>query len=326
MKDVLVTGASGFIGSNLTIHLLQRGCRVRAFHRTASHTLTLKGVEVEYHFGDIRDKDSLRKAMKGCDTVFHTAALVTFWKKQRKEQMAINVGGTGNVVELCLDLGVRKLVHTSSVAALGYRTDRQLIDENTPYNWGSHIGYKYSKHLAELEVLQGVEKGLNATIVNPSIVVGPRDIHFHGGQIVRDIKRGRIPVYVDGGMNIVSVHDVVVGHLAAAERGRNGERYILGGLNLTHKQVFDAAARVLHGKAPRFKVPLWVASELARTFELIGNMMNTKPWITSDLLAGMGMRNWYSIEKANQELGYDPSPVEDAVRQAYEWYAENGLM
>jgi len=326
MTDVLVTGASGFIGSNLTIHLLRRGCRVRAFHRTASNTLTLKDVQVEYHFGDIREKDSLCKAMKGCDTVFHTAALVSFWKKHRDEQMAINIGGTRNVVELCLELGVRKLVHTSSVAALGYRLDRQLIDENTLYNWGIHAGYKYSKHLAELEVLHGVEKGLDATIVNPSIVVGPRDIHFHGGQIVRDIKRGRIPVYVDGGMNIVSVHDVVAGHLAAADRGRKGERYILGGMNLTYKEVFDLAARVLHGKAPRWKVPLWVASGLARTSELIGTMMNRKPWITSDLLAGMGMHNWYSIEKAKRELWYEPSSAEVAIRQACEWYVENGLM
>jgi len=264
--------------------------------------------------------------MKGSDTVFHTAAMVSFWKKQRNEQLDINVGGTRNVVELCLELGVRKLVHTSSVAALGYRTDGQLIDENTFYNWGTHISYKYSKHLAELEVLKSVEKGLHATIVNPSIIIGPRDINFHGGQIVRDIKRGRIPAYVDGGMNIVSVHDVVAGHLAAADHGRSGERYILGGINLTHKQVFDAAARVLHGKVPKFKAPIWAALGLAKTFEVIGNMVNKKPWITSDLLAGIGMTNWYSIEKARRQLGYEPSSVEDAMLQAYEWYLQNSLM
>lgn len=326
MKTILVTGATGCVGSNLTVELLKRGYTVRAFHRATSSALALKGVEVEHVTGDVRDRSSLRKAMLGCDTVFHTAAIVSFWKRKRDEQMDINVNGTRNVVESCLGLGVEKLVHTSSVAAIGFRTDGLLIDESTEYNWGTNIGYKYSKHLAELEILDGVGQGLHATLVNPTVVIGPRDAYIHGGQIVRDIKRGRIPAYVEGGMNIVSVHDVVAGHIGAAMRGRPGERYILGGVNLTHKEIFALAAKVLGGRTPVVKAPVWAVKSIARTFDLIGALTNVQPWITSELVAGVGMANWYSIEKSQRELDYQPTSVEDAMREAYEWYVENGMM
>ncbi len=326
MKTILVTGATGCIGSNLAVELLKRGYRVRAFHRTDSSALALKGIDVEHVTGDVRDRNSLRKAIQGCDTVFHTAAIVSFWERKRDEQMDINVNGTRNVVDSCLELGIEKLVHTSSVAALGFRADGQFIDEDTEYNWGSSVGYRYSKHLAELEILKGFRQGLHATLVNPTVVIGPRDAYIHGGQIVRDIKRGRIPAYVKGGMNIVSVHDVVAGHIAAATRGRPGERYILGGVNLTHKEVFALAAKVLGGKTPVVKAPVWAVKSIARIFDIIGMLTNVQPWITSELVAGVGMAQWYSIEKSQRELGYQPTSVEDAMREAYEWYAENGMM
>ena len=326
MKVVLVTGATGCVGSNLAIELLRRGYAVRAFHRETSNTLTLRDVAVEHAIGDVRDKESLRKVMRGSDTVFHTAAIVSFWKKRHAEQFDINVNGTRNVVELCIELGVRKLVHTSSIAALGFRTDGRSIDETTEYNWGTQHGYKYSKHRSEREVLNGVGLGLNATIVNPSVIIGPRDVNVHGGQIVRDIARGRIPLYVEGGMNVVGVHDVVKGHIAAAERGRSGEQYILGGSNMTFKEVFDLAARVLHGKAPTVEVPVWLARAVGNAVEFLGSVTNTKPWITSELLATIGSNNWYSIEKAKRELDYCPAPIEDAMEEAYEWYAENGMI
>lgn len=326
MKTLLVTGATGCIGSNLTVELLKRGYTVKALHRASSSALALKGVEVEHVPGDVRDRNSLRNAMLGCDTVFHTAAIVSFWKRKRAEQMDINVNGTKNVVESCLELGIDKLICTSSVAALGFRADGHLIDESTDYNWGTDVGYKYSKHLAELEILKGVRQGLHATLVNPTVVIGPRDAYIHGGQIVRDIKRGRIPAYVEGGMNIVSVHDVVAGHIAAAIRGRPGERYILGGVNLTHKEIFALAAKVLGGRTPVVKAPVWAVKFIARAFDLIGALTNVQPWITSELVAGVGMAQWYSIEKSQRELGYQPTSVEDAMREAYEWYVENGMM
>ncbi|MBI3364851.1 MAG: SDR family oxidoreductase [Ignavibacteriae bacterium] len=326
MKNILVTGATGCVGSNLIAALLERGYTVRAFHREHSNLLALQGLDVEHRTGDVRDKDSLRRAMEGCDTVFHAAALVSFWKKKYQEQYDVNVIGTRNIINVSLKVGIEKLIHTSSVAALGYRLDGKLIDEMTPYNWGPNIGYRYTKHLAELEVLNGVSKGLHAVILNPSVIIGPRDVYVHGGQIVRDIKRGRIPIYVRGGMNIVSVHDVVTGHLAAVEHGRSGERYILAGMNFTHKEVFDVAAKVVGGRAPRIRIPVRSAQFAARMFDFIGEVTNKQPWVTSDLISGAGKCNWYTAEKAERELGYHPSSVEDAMRETYEWYVEKKMI
>ena len=302
MKNILVTGATGCIGSNLSQRLLQLGYNVRAFHRTASNMMTLEGIDVEHVIGDIRDGGSLRNAMRGCDTVFHTAAVVSFWKRKREEQIDINVRGTRSVVEACLACGVEKLVHTSSVAALGYRSDGRLIDETTEFNWDPRVTYKYSKHLGELEVFSGVARGLHAAIVNPTVVIGPRDAYIHGGQIVRDTKRGRIPIYVEGGMNVVSVHDIVAGHIAAASAGRSGERYILGGSNLTHLEVFSLAAKVLGVRPPFVKIPVWGAKALGAICDIYGDITKRQPWITSDLISGIGKFNWYSSEKAEREL------------------------
>jgi dihydroflavonol-4-reductase len=323
---VLVTGATGFIGSTLAAALLRAGREVRVFRRAGSDTRLLEGLGVEHSIGDTRDQSALRAAVRGCDTVFHAAAIVSFWKKRYAEQIEVNAGGTANVVRACLESGVRKLVHTSSVAALGYRTDGLFIDETTAYNWGPLIGYRYSKHLAELEVLRGVREGLDATMVNPSVVIGPGDISFHGGQVIREIKRGIVPFYIAGGTNYVSVHDVVRGHIAAAERGRPGERYILGGENLTHKEVFKKAARATGGRAPSWKVPVGVAKGAARALDLLADLTSTQPRVSPDLLSGAGMTNWYSIEKAERELEYRPAPVEDAMREAYRWYVERGLL
>ncbi|HTK82267.1 MAG TPA: SDR family oxidoreductase [Bacteroidota bacterium] len=326
MNRILVTGATGCIGSNLIIALLEAGCQVRAFHRNSSDLRALQDVAVERITGDIRDIDSLRSAMRGCDTVFHTAALVSFWKRRKQEQLEVNVNGTRNVVNACLELGIETLVHTSSVAALGYRADGGLIDETTPFNWDPRITYKYSKHLAELEVLRGAEGGLRALLVNPTVVIGPRDVYIHGGQIVRDTKLRRIPIYIKGGMNVVSVHDVVNGHIAAARLGRSGERYILGGVNLSHREVFEHAARVLKVQPPRIKAPVPVVQSIAKICDLFGELTHMQPWITSDLISGIGKFNWYSIDKAKQELAYTTSSIDAAIQETYEWYLNNNML
>jgi dihydroflavonol-4-reductase len=326
MKRVLVTGATGCVGSNLIQALTKENIEVIAFHRKNSNTLNLKNILVEHRYGDVRDKESLREAVKDCDTVFHTAAVVSFWKGKRAVQFEINVGGTRNVVEACIEKGVQKLVHTSSVAALGYRIDGKLIDETTSYNWEPSVGYKYSKHLAEMEILEGVSRGLNAVIVNPSVIIGPGDLYVHGGQLVRDIARKRIPAYSAGGTNIVGVRDVVAGHIAAARHGKSGERYILGNKNLTHKQVFALVAAVLHKPAPVIKSPVIVTKFIARTLDLIGTVTGKQPWITSELISGLGKNNWYTIDKAVHELGFSPTSLEDAVLDSYEWYKKHGML
>lgn len=326
MNSVLVTGATGFVGSSISRELIETGVKVRAFHRASSSTLLLEGLGVEHSIGDTLDIDALRRAFKGCDTVFHTAAIVSFWKKRYAEQMDVNVRGTANVVKASLEAGVQKLVHTSSVAALGYRRDGLLIDETTAYNWGPRSGYRYSKHLAELEVIKGVREGLDATIVNPSVIVGPGDLSFHGGKTVREVSKGKGLVYISGSTNYVSIHDVVRGHIAAAGSGQRGERYILGGENLTHRQVFEMAARITGGRGPLLRIPVWMAKTASWMLQIAGDLTSSEPLVSPDLLSGAGFDNRYSVEKAQRELAYRPTPVEDAMAEAYRWYVEKRLI
>ncbi|MEX2191645.1 MAG: SDR family oxidoreductase, partial [Bacteroidota bacterium] len=321
MRNVLVTGATGFLGSNLAAALLTQGYRVRILRRTTSDLRALSGIEVEHHLGDVRDKESLRKAIRGCDTVFHAAALVSYWRKQRAELYDINIRGTANIVDVCLELGVEKLVHTSSVAAVGFSGDRIPADETTAFNWESYdIGYRISKHRGELEIQRGIKLGLPAVIVNPSVIIGERDIHFNGGQIVRDVYKKRIFYAIDGGISVVYVGDVVRGHIAAAASGRIGERYILSGENLTHSQILNTTAEVVGGWKPIVKLPLWAAKGLAAGSEVIANVTNTKPWLASELIAGITRTCWFSHEKASRELGYTVTPFRIAVQRTFEWY------
>ncbi|MEX0602038.1 MAG: NAD-dependent epimerase/dehydratase family protein, partial [Bacteroidota bacterium] len=292
MRTVLVTGGTGFIGSNLAIALRDRGCAVRILRREGSNLRALGSADVEHSIGDVRDPDALRRAVKGCDTVFHTAALVSYWPRQREEMFAVNIRGTANLVASCLESGVSRFVHTSSIAAIGFTANGSPADETTPFNWDRYnVGYRISKRQAEEEVLKGVKLGLPAVIVNPSVVMGPRDIHFHGGQIVRDVARKRIFYYVKGGINVVDVGDVVVGHIRAAEQGRIGERYILSGHNLTHREMISVVHSVVGGIPPLFPLPRWFSRTLAAGAETIGNMTGTKPWITRELIAGVHLHS-----------------------------------
>jgi dihydroflavonol-4-reductase len=239
----------------------------------------------------------------------------------------VNIGGTQNVVRACLDSGIERLVHTSSIAAIGFAEQGPWADESNIFNWESYnVGYRISKHRAEQEVLQGVKDGLPAVIVNPAIVIGPRDIHFNGGQIVRDIRKKRLFFYVDGGSNIVYVDDVVRGHIAAARQGRIGERYILCGENLPFRDVFRITAEVVGGIVPRVRMPNALVATAAGIAETIGNALNRKPWVTRELVARTGTTYYFSRAKAQRELGYSFIPFREAVRRTYEWYRSNGFL
>ncbi|HEX9614988.1 MAG TPA: SDR family oxidoreductase [Bacteroidota bacterium] len=327
MRTVLVTGATGFLGSNLTAALVRQGLHVRILRRASSELRALESADVEHRVGDVLDKQSVLNAVRGCDTVFHAAALVSYWKRQRAQLFATNVDGTRNVVEACLELGVGKLVHTSSVAAIGFPSGKAPADESTVFNWEPYdVGYRISKHRAEQEVLRGVKLGLPAVIVNPSVIIGERDIHFNGGQIVRDVYRKRLFYYVQGGISVAYVGDIVHGHLMAARQGRSGERYILSGENLTHKQLLSVTAEVVGGLKPAVKLPMWFAKGLAAVSETIGNVSNTKPWIARELVAGLDLICWFSCEKAKRELGYSVTPFRTAVQRTFEWYKRNSLL
>lgn len=286
----------------------------------------LKGIDVEHRIGDIRDTESLASAMKGCDTVFHTAAMVTFDRRRAEEQRLVNVGGTRNVVDACLSLGVETLVHTSSVAAIGMPEQGELATEETPFNAKRDWGYKFSKFKAEEEVRTGIELGLHAVLVNPSVIVGERDIYFHGGDLIRRVKRWQVPFYIEGGMNVVYVSDVVNGMITAARKGRRGERYILAGENLSHKDIFTRTAQLVGGLAPIAKLPLPALRGVAAAIESVSTFFGIRPMITPDLIAGAGRYNWYSIAKAERELGYTATPFDTAILRAYEWYRENGFL
>jgi dihydroflavonol-4-reductase len=322
----LVTGASGCVGSALTIRLHHRGLRVRALVRPGSDTRSLEGIPVEVHTGDICDAGVLRRAMEGCDAVFHTAALVTFARKARVEQLRVNVLGTRAVVRACLGAGVRALVHTSSVTTIGTPPPREPADETLAADRSRAAGYKLSKILAEDEVLDGVGSGLHAMIVNPSVIVGERDTRFHAGQLIRDIKKGRVPFYVEGGMNIVYVGDVAEGMIAAAEQGRAGERYILAGENLTHREIFRRTAALIGGRPPLGRFPLGLLAKLGGLVESVSGVLGVEPPLTRDLAAIAGRYHWFTAAKAAKELGFKATPFDETIMAAYEWYRHNGYL
>ena len=326
MKNVLITGGTGFIGSNLAARLVELGYNVRILRRDNSDLRAIQGIDVEHCIGDLRDHESVRRAVMGSDTVFHAAAIVTFARKKRELQLAVNVGGTTNVVEACLAKGIERLIHTSSVAAIGYPHAGEIATETTPFNWPRTMGYKFSKYESEQVVLGGVARGLNAVIVNPSVVIGERDIHMHGGQLIKEVKRGLVPFYIDGGMNVAYVGDVVNGHILAAQKGRTGERYILSGLNMTHKEIFRRTAELVGGRSPFMKLPIPMLRLAAGIVEKASRLFDVEPLISSDLVAGAGLYNWVSSEKAQRELGYTVTPFDETILAAFRWYVQNGFL
>lgn len=327
MKNVLVTGGTGFIGSNLAIALRNEGYHVRILRRPDSDLRAIGNADVEHCLGDVRDPQSIARAIKGCDTVFHTAAVVSYWPKERERMYDVNINGTRNIVQACLESGIERFVHTSSVAAVGFPKEGTWADETNAFNWEPYnVGYRISKHRAEDEVFLAGKNGLPAVIVNPSIVIGPRDIHFNGGQIIRDIYKKRLFFYIDGGMNVVYVDDVVRGQIAAARQGRIGERYILCGENLPLRDVFRITAEVVGGIVPRIRLSNSIVRTVAGVAEAVGNVLNRKPWVTKELVTRAGTSYYFSCAKAQQELGYTFIPLRDAVQRTFTWYRSNGFL
>lgn len=328
MTASLVTGASGFVGSALARKLVAAGHRVKVLLRPTSDHRNVEELPVEIAEGDLTDPDSLERALAGCDSLFHAAADYRLWTRNPEALYQSNVNGTLNIMQAALKSGVKRIVYTSSVATLGLNADGTPADENTPVTFADMIGhYKRSKFLAEAEVKKLVrEQGLPAVIVNPSTPVGPRDIKpTPTGRMVLDAACGRTPAYVDTGLNLVHVDDVAEGHWLAYERGKIGERYILGARNMTLREILTMVANITGNKPPRLRLPHNLVLPIAYLSEAWAWLTNgSEPRATVDGVRLSKKYMYFSIEKARRELSYRPQAVEKALKDAVEWFRANG--
>lgn len=318
----LVTGAAGFIGAHVVRALLAWGGKVRALARPGTDLRNLAGLDVELAWGDVRDFPSVRRAMEGCELVFHVAALYSFWVRPRGLIYQVNVDGTRNVLQAALELGVERVVYTSSVAALGLREDGTPADEETPVDPKAIVGdYKKSKYLAQEVALAYARKGLPVVIVNPTFPVGPYDIKpTPTGQVIKDFLEGRMPAYLETGMNVVAASDVAAGHLLAAERGRVGEKYILGGENMTMEGLLRLLSWLTGLSAPRLRLPYLPTLALSYLNAGLCLLAGGTPRMTPDTVRMARHYMFFSPEKARQELGLPQTPVEEALRDAVAWF------
>jgi dihydroflavonol-4-reductase len=329
MQTVLVTGATGFIGANVTRLLLERGAEVRVLVRPTSDRGNVAGLPVEVALGDLRDPEALRRAVRGCRRVFHVAADYRFWARDPAEIYRSNVEGTANLLEACLAEGVERVVYTSTVGTIGLAALPAPCDETTALLEGqvtSH--YKRSKLQAEKVALSYASRGLPVVVVNPSAPVGPWDAKpTPTGQIIVDFARRKLPAIVDTGLNIVHVRDVAEGHLLAAERGRVGERYILGHRNMTLWEIVAELAEITGLPAPRARLPYAVAWAAGAVSTAVSTWITHRPPAVALEAVRMARRRmFFDASKAVRELGLPQTPVREAFGDAITWFAERGLI
>ena len=325
----LVTGATGFVGAAVARALLARGFTVRALTRPNSDRRNIADLAVEPVTGSLEDTASLARAVAGCDALFHVAADYRLWVRDPAAMMRANVDGTRALMQAALAGGVKRIVYTSSVAVLGHASDGAQANEDTPSSLADMVGpYKRSKFLAEVEVGRMVsEHGLPAVIVNPSTPIGPRDIKpTPTGRIVVMAASGKMPAYVDTGLNVVHVDDVAEGHLLAFERGKVGERYILGGEDLTLAEILRRVSALVGRKAPTLSLPRRALYPVALISEAMGALIGKEPMATLDGLRMAKWKMWFSSAKAERELGYHHRPAGNALADAVRWFKEAGYL
>ena len=325
----LVTGATGFIGSAVARRLLAEGFELRALVRPGSDTRNLAGLDVEARPGALEDEASLARALAGCTALFHVAADYRLWVRDPAAMHRANVDGTVALMRAALAAGIRRIVYTSSVAALGLPSDGGSADETTPLDPASLIGpYKKSKWLAEQEVLRLVrEAQLPAVIVNPSTPVGPRDRRpTPTGRMVLAAASGRIPAFLDTGLNLVHVDDVAIGHLLAFERGAVGERYVLGGENMALSEMLRIVAEIVGRPPPRIALPYWSVLPAALAGELWGRLTGKEPLVSLDSWRMARKHMFFASDKARQFLGYAPRPARQGLEDAVVWFRREGCL
>jgi dihydroflavonol-4-reductase len=324
-----VTGATGFVGSHVARFLAGQGAELRLLVRPSSLTANLEGIAGERVTGDLREPESLRKAMAGCEAVFHVAADYRLWAPEPHEMYRSNVEGTRNIIQLAQQSGVRRVIYTSSVATMGFTSNGHLADESSPVELGDMIGhYKRSKFQAEQIALEAGRSGADVVVVNPTTPVGEQDIKpTPTGRIIVDFLKRKFPAYVDTGLNLVDVAAVARGQVAALEKGRRGERYILGGENLTLKQILDKLGAITGLPSPRVKLPYAVAMATGILDTAVtGLLLRREPRVTVDAVRMGRKKMFVSSAKAERELGWKIVPVDDALRRAVEWFRSHGYV
>ncbi len=325
----LVTGGTGFVGSAVVRRLLASGESVRALVRPGSNRGNLDGLDVEIVTGDLLDPASLERALAGCRSLYHVAADYRLWTPRPEEIYETNVTGTKNIMQAAGMTGVERIVYTSSVAALGLNADGSPANEDTPVSLGDMIGhYKRSKFLAEEEIRRLVlESNLPVVIVNPSLPAGPRDIKpTPTGRMIIAAAAGRMPAYVDTGLNVVHVDDVAEGHLLAYSKGKVGERYILGGRNMTLGEILAGIAAEVGRKPPRLRLPHGLVMPIAWASEVWARVSGGQPFATVDGIRMAKKKMFFSIAKAENDLGYRARPAEEALHDALAWFRANGYL
>jgi len=325
----LVTGATGFVGAAVARALLNAGIEVRVLVRRGADLRNLEGLKVEQSEGDLLDRDSLRRALTGCRHLYHVAAHYALWAKDPAIFYRVNVDGTRMLLETAGEVGIERIVYTSTIGAIGLPKDGGPGTEETPVSLEQMAGhYKRSKFLAEQEVLKLAREGLPVVIVNPSAPVGERDVKpTPTGQMIVDFLKGRMLAYIETGMNLIDVDDVAAGHLLAMQRGRTGERYILGTRNLSLLEIFQILSRVTGIPAPRLKLPWRAVLPLAHVNRWIADYVTRRP--PRIPLEGVRMAKYtmhYDCCKAVRELGLPQTPVEVALEKAVRWFREHGYV
>ncbi|GAB1722321.1 MAG: NAD-dependent epimerase/dehydratase family protein [Nitrospira sp. CR1.1] len=324
--NALVTGATGFVGGAVARALVQAGAEVRVLTRKGADLQNLAGLPVKQVHGDLRNRDSLRQALRGCRQLYHVAAHYALWAKDPSIFYDINVTGTRNILETAREVGVERSVYCSTIGAIGLPPGGGLGTEETPVSLEQMAGhYKRSKYLAEQEVQRLAQEGLPVVIVNPSAPVGAADVKpTPTGQIIVDFMKGRMPAYIETGMNLIDVDDVAQGHLLAMQKGRQGERYILGNKNLLLNEVFQILSRITGVKAPSVKLPRLAILPLAYANQWIANLTGVPPRIPLEGVKMAKYKMHYDCSKAIRELGLPQTPVEVALEKAVRWFREHG--
>jgi dihydroflavonol-4-reductase len=322
-----VTGATGFVGSHVARALAERGADLRLLVRANSNPRNIQDLKADLVTGDLREPASLEKAIAGCDVVFHVAADYRLWVRDPDEMYRANVEGTRVILDAARKNSVSRVVYTSSVATMGFTSDGQLADETSPVSLDRMIGpYKRSKFMAEQVAVEAARAGQNIVIVNPTTPIGERDIKpTPTGRIVVDFLKKKFPAYVDTGLNLVDVQVCAQGHIAAFEKGRSGERYILGGENLTLKQILDKLAVITGLPSPTIRVPYFVALATGVVDEIFtGRIRGREPRATIDAVRMGRKKMFITSAKAERELGWKSLPVDAALDRAVKWFRENG--